>query len=343
MKPSTALGPVMLDLEGTGLLPEERERLQHPLTGGLILFSRNYESPEQLAETTAAIRAARPGILIAVDHEGGRVQRFREGFTRLPPAARYAEHFGDDEVSLTAALEQAGWLMAAELLAVGVDFSFAPVLDVDCGISQIIGDRSFSRDADSTGRFALAFARGMRSAGMAAVGKHFPGHGAVVLDSHLALPEDPRSFDEIAARDLLPFRILIENGLEGIMPAHVVYSAVDQRPAGFSPIWVGQVLRGELGFDGAVFSDDLSMAGAAFAGDFAQRAQMALEAGCDMVLVCNDPDAAACVLDRLPPEPAPRQDRLARMRAGAGFDRVSLRQSTRWREARERINRILES
>lgn len=343
MEPRTALGPVMMDLRGISLLPEERECLQHPAVGGLILFSRNYESPEQLAELIATVRAVRPGLLVAVDHEGGRVQRFRAGFTRLPPAGRYAEFYAGDDSGLLNALEKAGWLMAAELLAVGVDFSFAPVLDVDCGISQVIGDRSFSRDAHTVGRLARAFARGMRSVGMAAVGKHFPGHGAVALDSHLALPEDKRSFDEIAAKDLLPFRNLIADGLEGVMPAHVIYSSVDPRPAGFSPYWVSHVLRGELGFDGAVFSDDLSMAGAAFAGDFAQRAIMALEAGCDMVLVCNDPDAAAQVLDSLPSAPAARVDRLTGMRARPALDSAALQKSPRWQEARESVNRLLET
>ncbi|WP_097990865.1 beta-N-acetylhexosaminidase [Methyloterricola oryzae] len=331
----------MLDLKGTELLPEERERLQHPTVGALILFSRNFESPDQLAELNASVRAARPGILVAVDHEGGRVQRFREGFTRLPPAARYADYFGSDEAALHNGLEDAGWLMASELLAVGVDFSFAPVLDVDCGISQVIGDRSFARDAESAGRCAQAFAHGMRGAGMAAVGKHFPGHGAVSLDSHHALPEDKRSYAEIAAKDLVPFRRLIADGLEGVMPAHVVYSQLDSRPAGFSSYWIGHVLRGELGFDGAVFSDDLSMAGAAFAGDFGQRASMALEAGCDMVLVCNDPDAAAQVLDHLPPAPAVRQDRLIRMRARAALDAATLRQTPRWQDAHAWVNRML--
>lgn len=343
MEPLTPLGPVMLDLKGTELLPEERDRLQHPAVGALILFSRNFESPEQVAELNASVRAERPGILIAVDHEGGRVQRFREGFTRLPPAARYADYFGNDEAAMRNGLEDAGWLMASELLAVGVDFSFAPVLDVDCGISQVIGDRSFSRDAEAAGRCARAFARGMRGAGMAAVGKHFPGHGAVSLDSHHALPEDQRSYADIAAKDLVPFRLLIADGLEGVMPAHVVYSQLDSRPAGFSRYWIGQVLRGELGFDGAVFSDDLSMAGAAFAGGFSERATLALEAGCDMVLVCNDPDAAAHVLDALPPVPAQRQDRLARMRARPALDPATLRQSPRWRMAHACVNRILET
>ncbi|MBS1212026.1 MAG: beta-hexosaminidase [Proteobacteria bacterium] len=330
----------MIDLRGPVLLPEEREQLAHPATGGVILFSRNYESPEQLVELTASIRSARPGILIAVDHEGGRVQRFREGFSRLPAAARYAESYGDDERALQGALKSAGWLMAAELLAVGVDFSFAPVLDVDCGISEIIGDRSFSRDPADAGRCALAFAQGMREAGMAAVGKHFPGHGGVALDSHLTLPEDPRPYAQIAARDLLPFRRLIDAGLEGIMPAHVIYSSVDTRPAGFSERWIGGVLRDELKFDGAVFSDDLSMAGAAFAGGFADRARLALAAGCDMVLVCNDPEAAASVLDDSPQPEAPRQDRLSRMRGHFHLDRAALLQSPSWQKAHELLKRI---
>ncbi len=336
------LGPVMLDLLGQSMNAEEKEKLSHPAAGGIILFTRNYENPQQLASLVQAIRALRPELLIAVDHEGGRVQRFRQGFTHLPPAARYAQRLAGEELLQT--LEAAGWLMASELRAVGVDFSFAPVLDVDCGVSQIIGDRSFSGDPKQAGDYALAFARGMRRAGMASVGKHFPGHGAVALDSHLALPEDPRHFDEIAARDLLPFRKLIAEGLEGVMPAHVVYPKVDDKPAGFSHHWIENVLRKELGFGGAVFSDDLSMEGAAaYAGGHVDRARLAIEAGCDMVLVCNQPQAAGFVLEsRENLDWRDQQSRLTPLRGRFPVDRSALLAGSEWRAAADRISRLNE-
>ena len=300
-------GPVMLDVEGLNLASHEHEKINHPNTGAVILFSRNYEAPEQVTELIKQIRAARNGpILIAVDQEGGRVQRFREGFNRLPPAAAYEK---TPELA-----ESAGWLMATELLAVGVDFSFAPVLDVDCGVSQIIGDRSFSRDPELTSTLGSLFRKGMQAAGMAATGKHFPGHGAVALDSHLTLPVDNRDLDTLRAKDFLPFKRLIAEGLEGIMPAHVLYPAIDANPAGFSSFWIQQVLRQELKFDGTVFSDDLSMEGAAFAGGYTERARLAQQAGCDMLLVCNNPVAAEQVLESLPISQDPiREKRLMRM------------------------------
>jgi beta-N-acetylhexosaminidase len=323
-------GPVMLDLAGTELSPAEKDKLLSPAAGGLIFFARNYESPEQLAQLVADIRAVRPELLIAVDHEGGRVQRFREGFTRLPPAACYET--AADPAGLA---EAAGWVMAAELRALDIDFSFAPVLDVECGISQVIGDRAFSTDPDTAAALALAFTRGMRRAGMAAVGKHFPGHGGVEGDSHHMLPVDRRSLAEIEARDLRPFRALTEAGIEAIMPAHVIYEQVDARPAGFSPFWIKEVLRGRLGFDGAVFSDDLSMAGAAYAGSHVDRARLALEAGVDMVLACNQPEAAERVLEALAGEPAhpARTARLARMRGRFPVPRAELWADAEWRDA----------
>lgn len=330
----------MLDIAGTELLPEERDRLRHPAVGGLILFRRNYASPGQIAELIADIRAARPDLLVAVDHEGGRVQRFREGFTRLPPADRYAAT-GD-----LALAERAGWLMAAELRAVDVDFSFAPVLDVECGISQVIGDRAFGGDPETVGRFAAAFVRGMRRAGMAAVGKHFPGHGGVSEDSHHALPVDRRPLDQLERRDLLPFTSLLAKGLlEGIMPAHVVYAAIDSQPAGFSPFWLRDVLRGRLGFGGAIFSDDLSMAGAAYAGGYPERARLALAAGCDMVLVCNAPGAAAEVLEALSSWPSSplHRERLARLRGCCPIDRETLVASAEWRDTAAQLNALSEA
>ncbi len=316
-------GPVMLDVAGLSLTQHEQEIINHPNTGAVILFARNYQDPEQVTELINSIRAARHGhILIAVDQEGGRVQRFQNGFTRLPPASYYAHA---PELA-----ESAGWLMATELLAVGVDFSFAPVLDIDCGVSQVIGNRSFSTDPQLATQLAGAFRKGMNAAGMAAVGKHFPGHGAVAMDSHLTLPMDERDLDSIRVKDLLPFKQLIADGLEGIMPAHVVYSLCDSAPAGFSPFWIQQVLRKELNFNGTVFSDDLSMEGAASAGDFPERAKLAQLAGCDMLLVCNNPAAAEQVLTALPITDDPvREQRLLRMRGKADKSQAQINSEKR--------------
>jgi len=330
------IGPVMIDLEGPDLTALDKEKISHPNTGALILFARNYEHPDQVQALVRAIRNARKGdILIAVDQEGGRVQRFQNGFTRPPPAAVY----GNAELA-----EAAGWLMAVEVLAVGVDFSFAPVLDVDCGISEIIGNRSFSKDSKQAAELAGAFRQGMRAAGMAATGKHFPGHGAVALDSHLTLPIDSRPLIDIRNKDLAPFKKLIDQGLEAIMPAHVVYNEVDDLPAGFSKIWLQQILRGELAFDGAIFSDDLSMEGAAGVGDFLDRARLAQQAGCDMLLVCNNPSAAEQVLDKLPiTQNSDRERRLQAMRGHPQFDRTTLVKTEKWQQVSIRINQLLES
>lgn len=328
MNKQHSYGPVMIDLESLSISQEEIEKLQHPSTGAVILFSRNFEQPQQVAKLIDDIRAARNGpLLIAVDQEGGRVQRFRNGFTRLPCASLYSQQ-GEQASNLAASV---GWLMAAELLAQGIDFSFAPVLDIDCGISNIIGDRSFSPDQKIVASLASAFAAGMREAGMAATGKHFPGHGAVATDSHLDLPIDERHLDSIRKKDLLPFQSLINNGLEAIMPAHIVYPEVDSQPAGFSKIWIEQILRTELKFNGVVFSDDLSMAGAAFAGKYLDRVQLALAAGCDMVLICNNPEAAGQVLEALPILASDiRQQRLATMQGKATMTAEQLQQSNRW-------------
>ncbi len=308
------LGPVMVDVEGLVLTTEERERLAHPLVGGVILFSRNFVSPAQLCALTATIHALRdPALPIAVDHEGGRVQRFRDGFTRLPPMRALGAIYQRDSAAGLLAAEATGYVLAAELLAAGVDFSFTPVLDVDFGSSSIIGDRAFAADPQAIADLAGALIAGMAQAGMASVGKHFPGHGYVPADSHVAIPVDEREFDAIAAADLVPYRTLIEKGLDGIMPAHVIYPRVDAKPAGFSAHWLQAVLRQQLGFDGVIFSDDLSMEGASVAGGMTDRAQAALEAGCDMVLVCNAPAAADGLLRELSAAP-PESRRLERMR-----------------------------
>jgi len=329
------LGPLMVDLVGLTLTEEEAEILQHPLVGGVILFSRNYESPEQVSALTANIRALRdPHLLIAVDHEGGRVQRFRHGFTRLPPVGVLGQGYErQPELTLSRA-EITGWLMAAELRAVGVDFSFAPVLDLDYGVSEVIGDRAFHRDPDTVTTVARAYIEGMKRAWMPAVGKHFPGHGAVEVDSHLGLPTDTRYFEDMLEADMLPFRQLCNSALAGIMPAHIVYEKSDSLPACFSPFWIREVLRTRLGFQGAVLSDDLSMAGAAVMGDSVARAEAALSAGCDMILVCNKPDSVIQVIDGLKVEQDPlRHMRLIRLHGRHGIQRDTLMASEEWKNA----------
>lgn len=293
------LGPVMLDFAGVSLTPEDRDVLQHPQVGGVILFTRNYQDISQLKELLKDIRLTNSRhLLIAVDQEGGRVQRFREQFSILPPLGDIGQLYESDTKEAQAVAEQHAWKMASELIACGIDFSFAPVLDTDKKISKVIGDRAFHTDPEVITVLAKSYIHGMRRAGMAAVGKHFPGHGSVVADSHVALPVDSRSYEEIAKDDLIPFVHCAEE-LSGIMPAHVIYSAVDPFPAGFSSFWLQKILREKLEFEGAIFSDDLSMAGASFAGNVTDRAKLALQAGCDMVLVCNDRKNAGHVLEDL--------------------------------------------
>jgi beta-N-acetylhexosaminidase len=330
-----SLGPVMVDLRGLELQAEEREMLQHPAVGGVILFSRNYDSPRQLEELARDIHAVRqPPLLVAVDQEGGRVQRFREGFFRLPPVGRFGEIYNRDAARARHLAREAGWLMASEVLAVNVDLSFAPVLDLDRGISTVIGDRAFHRDAEVVTELALAYQRGMHEAGMASVGKHFPGHGGVAADSHQQLPEDLRRYADLELEDLVPFQRLVRSGLNGIMVAHVLYPQIDAQPAGFSRHWVQTLLRQSLGFQGAVFSDDLSMGGAGWAGDYPQRARLALQAGCDMVLVCNQPECAARVVESLVDYRDPAaQLRLARLHGRRLHDPGALRHNGRWQTA----------
>ena len=340
-----SLGPIMLDLKGTEMLAEERELLRHPLVGGVILFTRNYESPEQIIKLVSDIHAVRsPHLLVGVDHEGGRVQRFRDGFTLLPSVSLLASHYDQDREAALTLAEQFGWLMAVELRSVGVDFSFAPVLDLDRGISDVMVDRTFHSNPDAVGHLAFAFVTGMQKAGMVAVGKHFPGHGAVKADSHIDFPVDNRDLDSIQAEDIQPFAHLIKNGLAGIMPAHVIYPQVDSQPAGYSSFWIREVLRGQLGFQGVVFSDDLSMKAASVAGDVVDRANAAIRAGCDMALVCNDPDAAVSVLDGLAEHNDPvAHIRLARMHGRHFVNRAKLLKDPAWHKAVNAISQLRSS
>ena len=310
-----ARGPVMVDVAGLALTDAERARLCHPLVGGVILFRRNFQSIEQLKTLTAEIHALRrPALLIAVDHEGGRVQRFLDGFTRLPPMRVLGEAWERDADTAKQLAEQVGYVLAAELRACGVDLSFTPVLDLDWQQCAVIGNRAFHRDPAVVSELALALQRGLARGGMATCGKHFPGHGFVAGDSHHVMPVDARTLEQLRQDDLVPFARLSQAGLTSVMPAHVVYPAVDSQPAGFSSRWLQDILRDELGFDGVIFSDDLGMEGAAAAGGFVERADAALKAGCDMVLVCNQPERADEVLAGLVPPPQPRlAERLQRM------------------------------
>lgn len=312
---SLALGPLMLDVAGTELTSEDRRRLLHPLAGGVILFSRNYSNPDQLSRLTGEIHALRvPQLIIAVDHEGGRVQRFRDGFTAIPPMRELGRAWDANAQHASQLATDTGFVLAAELRAHGVDLTFAPVLDVDYGASGVIGDRAFHSDPRAIAELARALLQGFRQAGMSGVGKHFPGHGHVRADSHLEVPVDERSYEEIEASDLAPFRRLIDVGIGGIMPAHVIYPGADPNPAGFSQFWLKQVLRGKLGFGGLVFSDDLSMEGASVAGGVTARAQAALAAGCDMILVCNNATSLDELMENFSyPMPAVSLARLARM------------------------------
>lgn len=337
------LGPLMIDVQGTTLTQEDRELLQHPLVGAVILFTRNFESIEQLQRLVADIRSARtPPLLITVDHEGGRVQRFRSGFTVLPAMRLIGREYDIDPIAGRQLARQCGWIMAAELLAIGIDLSFAPCVDLDYGVSTVIGDRAFHRNPRVVAELAIAFIGGMREAGMVATAKHFPGHGAVVPDSHVAMPVDRRPLADLDD-DLYPYRRLIDNGLASIMAAHVVFAEVDPLPAGFSPAWIRGELRGRLGFDGAVFTDDLSMKGAAVVGGPLERAQAALAAGCDVLSLCNNRQGVLQVIDSLRGSGDPlSQIRMARLHGKPTLTRDVLFASAQWQTCEGAVRSCLE-
>lgn len=338
-----SVGPVMLDVVGTSLSTEDIKRLKHPLVGGVILFARNFENCEQLKALTTSIHAIRqPPLLIAVDHEGGRVQRFREGFTKIPPMREFGQIWDRNPKQARELAAEAGYVLAVELRAHGIDFSFTPVLDMDYGDSLVIGNRAFHREPQAINELAYSLMLGLKKGGMSAVGKHFPGHGFVAADSHVSIPVDERPFDQIAQNDMQPFRQMIDEGLHAIMPAHVIYPQVDDKPAGFSSKWLQKVLRERLGFNGVIFSDDLSMEGATVGGDVTTRTLAALNAGCDMVLLCNRPDLADELLSKLVWKMSAQSiARLARMHGGHHpLSMVALRKSSHYVEAVKHVAKV---
>ena len=322
---------MVVDVLGTTLTEDDLKRIRHPAAGAVILFARNFENPEQLAALTADIERQRePALPICVDHEGGRVQRFKQGFTLIPPMRQLGRLWDRDRDLGRAAATAIGYVIAAELAAHGVDFSFAPVLDLDYGGSSVIGDRALHFDPTAVGALGACIVRGLAQGGVAAVAKHFPGHGFAEADSHVAVPKDERAFKEIARKDIAPYKPVIDAGLAAVMPAHVIYPQVDAEPAGYSKHWLQQVLRGQLGFKGLIFSDDLSMEGAAVAGGPPERARAALAAGCDMVLLCNNPEGLDALLDSLNDVQLANIEGWEKMRRQGGRD---LRKSVAYREA----------
>jgi beta-N-acetylhexosaminidase len=328
----------VIDVVGSALTDEDRERLRHPATGAVILFARNFEHAEQLELLVHDIQRLRePELLVCVDHEGGRVQRFREGFTAIPAMRQLGRLWDRDKELARRAARGAAYVIGAELGAHGIDFSFAPVLDLDYGASSVIGDRALHFDPNAVGALAAAIVQGFADAGMAAVGKHFPGHGFASADTHSDVARDERSRNDILKKDVLPYRAAIQAGLAGVMPAHVIFSQCDPEPAGYSRYWLQEVLRGKLGFEGLVFSDDLSMAGASTVGGPPERARAALAAGCDMVLLCNDPAGQDGLLESLKDFSLKNGERLERMRKKGGRD---LRKSVAYRDARESLQSL---
>ena len=340
-----SLGPLLVDVAGTALTAEDRELLKHPLVGGVILFTRNYVDVQQLQALVREIHDLRePRLLVTVDHEGGRVQRFRDGFTILPPARLFGRVYDQDAKAATTLTELSAWLLAAELRACCVDLSFAPVVDLDYGASIIIGDRALHSDPAVVSELARSWALGMRRAGMGACAKHFPGHGYVQGDSHLMLPVDPRPLDAIRQKDMVPYERLFRLELPSVMMAHIVYEQVDALPASLSRHWIESELRKRLRFEGVVFCDDLSMRGAEKAGDYLDRAVAALAAGCDMLPVCNNRAGVEAIVQGLKREPDPVSGwRLTRLHGGETPSWDELHASVEWKQAREALARHYDS
>ena len=331
-------GPAVVDILGHALTDDDRKRLAHPAAGAVILFARNYADPAQLTALCEDIERVRePALPICVDHEGGRVQRFREGFTAIPPMRTLGKYWDRDRELATRAARSIAYIVGSELSAHGLDFSFAPVLDLDYGGSTAIGNRALHFDPGAVGALGAAIVQGFADAGMAAVGKHFPGHGYATGDTHVAVLSDPRPVAEIMKKDVLPFRKTLEAGLAAVMPAHVVFTQADAEPAGYSRYWLQDVLRGKLAFQGLVFSDDLSMEGASTAGGPPERARAALAAGCDMVMLCNNPEGLDVLLESLADVPLKNPEGLERMRKKGGRD---LRKSVAYREAQETLQKL---
>lgn len=335
-----SFGRLMLDIEGPTLSAVETQLLGNPDVGGVILFSRNMTTRDQLIALVAEIREISPHLLIAVDQEGGRVQRFRDGFTPLPAMQVLGDIAAAQPDIGLALARDVGWLMASEIIACGLDISFAPVLDIDRCTSTIIGDRAFADQPQLVIDVARAFITGMGEAGMMATGKHFPGHGGVVADSHLEAPVDTRTFDQLQSRDMQPF-IQLSKQLGGIMPAHITYPEVDPSPVGFSEFWLQQVLRQQLGFQGVIFSDDLSMKGADIAGSYGDKAKLALAAGCDMILVCNNPQGAREVLEFIGRNAVDRCERIGLMQASKVLDWNQLTDKRRYRDIKKRLGNLV--
>ena len=332
------LGPVVLDPAGPVLSDDDRRRLRHPATGGGILFAHNFENPGQLQALSGEIASLRePPLPIGVDHEGGRVQRFAQGFSAIPAMRRLGVLWDRDRQAARRAARAVGTVIAAELAAHGVDFSFTPVLDLDYGSSAVIGERAFHYDPNAVGALAAQLIEGLAGAGMASVGKHFPGHGFAAADSHVAVPTDARPARDIFRKDLVPYQAAIKAGLAAVMPAHVIYPQADAEPAGYSKYWLQEVLRGKLGFEGLIFSDDLSMEGASTAGGIPERARAALDAGCDQVLLCQDPEGQDRLLDSLASVPVSVPERIEKMRRRGGRD---FRKSVAYREALATLQEI---
>lgn len=341
-KLANSIGALIIDLQGKTLAPDERDLLAHPLVGGVILFTRNYENRAQLTALCQAIRAARPQpLLIMADQEGGRVQRFIPEFTRLPAMGIFGKLHHDQPEKARQLIKTCGWLMAAELLTAGIDMSLAPVLDINKGISGVIGDRAIHKDKNIVIELGAAFIDGLREAGMAATGKHFPGHGSVTLDSHVAMPVDERPLAAVMADDIVPFAALAKQGLSAVMAAHLIFPAIDDRPVGFSPVWLQDILRQQLGFTGAILSDDLNMEGANISANYADRVTAAREAGCDFALLCNQREGVIQAIDKLAHQQHQVSEATWRhLRGNPARLQVKLEDDPRWHSARQSLANI---